>query len=528
MGRRVAAFDWAATSLGDPATWSIGLRNAVATCLTSRFPMLVVWGPDLVKIYNDGYAPILGARHPDALGRPAAQVWPEIWHLIGPDFDAVVTTGEPTWHEHELLMLERNGYAEECYFVWSYSPLFDDDGSIGGVLDVVTESTQEVVARRRLSTLTDLGAALVDAEQVTDVCVRAVAALAMHRDDLASVAIHLLVGDELVRIATNGREPVVDTATLAEVATNSSPLVLGATTLGPADATVVPIGKPHGGVRGVMVAGLNPARPFDPPYAQFLDLVSAAIGDALEAAFRRASEMGEYRRISDTLQAAMLQPASDLPTVAARYLPAVGSLAVGGDWYDVIDLGSHRRAVVVGDCVGHGLAAATVMGQLRSAARAMLLEGRRPGEVLEGLDLFADTLAGAFCATVVCAVIDRDSDCVEYSRAGHPSPLVVSVAGHRWLDGALGAPLAVETGVARDTAVMHLDPDDVLLLFSDGLVERRGELLDVGLARLAAVAHEHVGESVQHMADAVLLELLPEGATDDVVLVVKSLPAEPR
>ncbi|MCB1002014.1 MAG: SpoIIE family protein phosphatase [Acidimicrobiales bacterium] len=528
MGHRVAAFDWAATSLGDPSTWSIGLRNAVATCMTSRFPMLVVWGPDLVKIYNDGYAPILGARHPDALGRPAAEVWPEIWHQIGPDFDAVVTTGEPTWHEHELLVLERNGYAEECFFVWSYSPLFDDDGSIGGVLDVVTESTQEVVARRRLSTLTDLSAALVDAEQVTDVCVRAVAALAMHREDVASAAIHLRVGDELVRIATNGREPTLDPATLAEVATGSEPMLVGATALGPADAMVVPIGKPHAGVRGVVVAGLNPARPFDPAYAQFLDLVTASIGDALEAAFRRASEMGEYRRISDTLQAAMLQPASDLPTVAARYLPAVGSLAVGGDWYDVIDLGSQRRAVVVGDCVGHGLAAATVMGQLRSATRAMLLEGRSPGEVLDGLDLFAETLTGAFCATVVCAVIDRATDVVTYARAGHPPPLVVSASGHRWLDGALGTPLAIETGVTRTTATLRLEPDDVLLFFSDGLVERRGELLDVGLARLAAVAGEHAGESVQQLADAVLLELLPEGATDDVVLVVKSLPAEPH
>ncbi|MCB9394876.1 MAG: SpoIIE family protein phosphatase, partial [Acidimicrobiaceae bacterium] len=99
---------------------------------------------------------------------------------------------------------------------------------------------------------------------------------------------------------------------------------------------------------------------------------------------------------------------------------------------------------------------------------------------------------------------------------------------HRWLDGALGTPLAIETGVTRTTATLRLEPDDVLLFFSDGLVERRGELLDVGLARLAAVAGEHAGESVQQLADAVLLELLPEGATDDVVLVVKSLPAEPH
>lgn len=529
MGAAVAAVDWASTSLGDPSQWSIALRNAVATCMTSRFPMLVVWGDDLVKIYNDGYAPILGARHPAALGRPAAEVWPEIWDVIGPDFDQVMRTGTPTWHDHELLVLERNGYPEECFFVWGYSPLFDDDGSIGGVLDVVTETTTEVVAQRRLTTLSSLGASLVEAEQVTDVCVRAVNALSEHRDDVAAAEIHLLVGDELLRIATTGRTAsnagvVVEAEILQRVAIHRRTEVLGATGRGPAELAVLPVGRAFGGVQGVLVAGLNDARPFDAAYEQFLDLVAGTIGDALESAYRRATQMGEYRRISDTLQAAMLQPASDLPTVAARYLPAIGNLAVGGDWYDVAELGDTRRAVVVGDCVGHGLEAATVMGQLRSAARAMLLEGRSPGEVLEGLDLFAATLDGAFCATVVCSVIDRATDVVHYARAGHPPPLVVSASGTTWLDGGLGPPLAVDPGARRATAVRQLAPEDVVLFYSDGLIERRGESLDVSLARLAAVAHEHHGERVQAMADHVLLELIPDGSTDDVVLVVKTLP----
>lgn len=525
MGRRVSEFDWASTSVGPVSGWSIALRNAVSICMSSRFPMLLVWGPDLVKIYNDGYAPMLGARHPDALGRPAREVWPEIWDVIGPEFEQVMTTGTPTWHEHELLLLERNGFPEECWFVWGYSALHDDDGSIGGVLDVVTETTQEVVARRRLSALSTLGRALVDAEQVTDVCVRAVNALAEHRDDVTSAAIHLLVGDELVRIATNGGLATVEPSVLAQAASARTPQVLTAAD-GPAETMVVPIGRPFGGVQGVLVAGLNPNRPFDEPYAQYLDLVGASIGEALESTFRRASEMGEYRRISDTLQAAMLQPASDLPTVAARYIPAVGNLAVGGDWYDVVELDGQRRAVVVGDCVGHGLGAATAMGQLRSAARAMLLEGRTPGEVLEGLDLFSTTLDGAFCATVVCAVIDRATDVVGFARAGHPPPLVVSRGATRWLDGGLGTPLGVDPGRRRATAEQQLAPEDVVLFYSDGLVERRGESLDDGLARLAGIALAHHGERVQAMADHVLQELLPNGSTDDVVLVVKALPVD--
>ncbi|MEA5523372.1 hypothetical protein, partial [Limnoraphis robusta] len=88
MGRLVLAHDWASSPLGDPASWSTALRAAVSTCLTSRFPVLVVWGPDLVKIYNDAYRPILGAeKHPGALGAPVAEVWAEIWDQIGPLFD---------------------------------------------------------------------------------------------------------------------------------------------------------------------------------------------------------------------------------------------------------------------------------------------------------------------------------------------------------------------------------------------------------------------------------------------------------
>src|SRR5690606_38963369 len=116
---------------------------------------------------------------------------------------------------------------------------------------------------------------------------------------------------------------------------------------------------------------LNPRRPLDTENLDFVRHLSALVGSALEAAYRRSVEVDAYRAIGETLQNAMLTPVSDFPTVAARYVPATGHLSVGGDWYDVIDLDDHRRGLVVGDCVGHGLDAATAMGQLRSAARAM-------------------------------------------------------------------------------------------------------------------------------------------------------------
>ena len=208
----------------------------------------------------------------------------------------------------------------------------------------------------------------------------------------------------------------------------------------------------------------------------------------------------------------------------ARYRPAEGNLAVGGDWYDIIDLGGDRRALVVGDCVGHGLEAAASMSQLRSAARAMLLDGRGPAETLAGLDHFSGSVDGAFCATVAVAVIARADHSITYARAGHLPPLIVGADGHRRLDGAGGPPLGTIEGVVHTEVTEELGDDEVLLLFSDGLVERRGEVIDEGLNRLGKAAEAVFGTSVQELADHLLVELLPERAQDDVVLVVKQLP----
>ena len=252
------------------------------------------------------------------------------------------------------------------------------------------------------------------------------------------------------------------------------------------------------------------------------------VTSALDGAYRRTVEIGEYRRISDTLQAALLKPVSDLPTVAARYLPAVGRLAVGGDWYDVIDMGNAQRGLIVGDCVGHGLEAATVMAQLRSAARAMILEGRDPAAVLDGLDTFASSIEGAACASVVCAVFDRNKRTLTYARAGHPPPLIVNAAGVTWLDDAGGPLLSIDTGRPRATAVVNVDDADVLVLYSDGLIERRGESLDIGLDRLAVAATELYGDTVHRIAEGLIRLLSPETTRDDVVIVVKQLASTTR
>lgn len=529
MAERVRSFDWTATSLGPVEEWSAGLRMAVRTCLASDFGMLVVWGPDLIKIYNDRYRELLGTdKHPGALGRPAREVWPEIWDSIGPMFRAVMDTEIPTFDRHGRLLIDRNGFPEETFFTWSFSALYDDDGSVGGVLDVVVETTEQVVAERRFSAVTALGRHLLRAESVTDACLAATRALGRWPSDVRAADIYLRVGGELALVASNRRAeaaPVVSSV-LQEVVDEGEIVVLGQefTPEGPAVHALVPLGwGPEGRARGVLVASLNPQVPFSDGFHRFLDVVGTTIGFALDNAVRRDREIGEHRAINETLQAAMMTPITDTDTIAARYVAAVDNLSVGGDWYDLVELSDHRRALIVGDCVGHGLEAATAMGQLRSAARALLMEGRDPASVLEGLDLFADSVDGAYCATVVCALIDRRSGEITYCRAGHPPPLLSGPDGPRWLHEGLGVPLAVAPGVERHNALASMAREDVLVLYSDGLVERRGEPLDLGLERLAATIARGDDESVAELSDRLLREMLSDGSSDDVVVVVKCL-----
>jgi PAS domain S-box-containing protein len=155
MGVRVRAFDWSRTPLGPVESWPEALRVAVGVCLGSRFPMFVWWGEGLVNIYNDAYAPMLGKRHPAALGRGARESWEDIWDVVGPQAEAVLRRGEATWNERVLLRMERNGFEEDTYFTWSYSPIPDGRGGIGGVFCACTEETGRVLAERERERLAE-------------------------------------------------------------------------------------------------------------------------------------------------------------------------------------------------------------------------------------------------------------------------------------------------------------------------------------------------------------------------------------
>ncbi|MGW4170711.1 PP2C family protein-serine/threonine phosphatase [Streptomyces chartreusis] len=235
------------------------------------------------------------------------------------------------------------------------------------------------------------------------------------------------------------------------------------------------------------------------------------------------------REVALALQEAMLPPRRQVRTgrAAVRYRPAVGALNVCGDWYDVVDLvGGNRIGVSVGDVVGHGLGAAGVMGQLRSALSATSRVADGPAQALDVLGRYAHVVDGAESATVATTFIDFDARTVTYSSAGHPPPVLVHPDGRvQFLDQATDPPLdARPDPIPRPQAVTTYTSGATLALYTDGLVERRHEDIDTGLERLAESLVRHRTADPEHLADAVLTELLPPGgATDDTALIIVRL-----
>lgn len=241
---------------------------------------------------------------------------------------------------------------------------------------------------------------------------------------------------------------------------------------------------------------------------------------------RRAHARG--RQVAITLQEAMLH-SPDLARhtdVAVRYLPAVGSLNVCGDWYDAVDLTDGRYSVAVGDVVGHGLEAATVMGMLRSALSAATRAVAGPAQALEVLGLYARSVDGALAATAVTILVDTRSRLIVYSSAGHPPPVLMHHDGScRLLDQATDPPLGARpTHVPRPQAGVAYHPGDILVLYTDGLIERRGEDIETGLHRLTGTLSQCLGLSPERLADTLLERLgVSHGARDDIALVVVGL-----
>ena len=333
MEALMCAFDWAATPLGAVAQWPQSLQTAVSICQASRFPIVIYWGAEYITVYNDAYSEILAQKHPWALGRTAREVWAEIWDVIGPMLDSVSVTGQATWSDDLLLLLERYGYPEECYFSFSFSPIRGEYGRIGGVFTAVTETTQRVLGERRLRTLRDLAAGAGEAKSGEEACSRAAATMAGNPADLPFALLYLCnaEGTQAQLAGLTGLAPdtpasprLVD-LTVAAPMPEPWPLGRVARTAqaesmsdleercgllpggpwpeSPHTALVLPITSPtQGPLAGFLVAGVSPRRALDDTYRTFLELVAGHVATAIanarayEAERRRAEALAEIDR----------------------------------------------------------------------------------------------------------------------------------------------------------------------------------------------------------------------------------------
>jgi len=267
-----------------------------------------------------------------------------------------------------------------------------------------------------------------------------------------------------------------------------------------------------------------------------------ALAEQCAQALDRARLYRAEQRIAETLQRNLLPqqlPQLDCLALAARYLPGAEGTQAGGDWYDVVELDDHRVAIAVGDVVGQGPAAAAVMGQLRSALSTALLSGCGPAEALELLDRFAARLPGATASTAACLIVDSAQGTIRWARAGHPPPLLLAEGKPRYLDtGGAGTVLGVPGRPPYSDGTAGVPPGAVLVLYTDGLVERRVEVLDAGLDRLAEAVARHADAAPDLLATRLLAEMLADTEQpDDVALITarvmpppmeQRIPAEPR
>ncbi|HEY4825181.1 MAG TPA: SpoIIE family protein phosphatase [Solirubrobacteraceae bacterium] len=331
VGRDLLAVEWERTPVGPPEAWSNSLRTVVRVMLASRFSMWMAWGPELTFFCNAAYRrDTLGKKYPWALGRPAREVWAEIWPDIGPRIDTVLRTATATWDESLLLFLERSGYMEETYHTFSYSPLPDERGAIAGMLCVVTEDTDRVIGERRMATLRDLGSVpiTIREEQVfLDASARHLAAnqrsmpftavyLFDGRDDARlSVATGLSAGHPAAPELIEAGDPAavwpaaeildgaLDGIVIDGIDERFEGLPTGEWTLPPQQALIVGLSDPSGGRPfGFIVVGANRFRPMDDDYRAFIGLIAQRLAAGLASARaysaerRRAEQLAELDR----------------------------------------------------------------------------------------------------------------------------------------------------------------------------------------------------------------------------------------
>jgi stage II sporulation SpoE-like protein len=434
-------------------------------------------------IYNEAFVPLIADKHPSALGAPAREVFPEAWDTIGPMMEGVRRGHGATWVEDAAIPLRRHGRLEECYFTFSYSAVRDGDGPIEGVLDIATETTREVLDRRRLSLLARLSAVLAEVENPREVVAVALPVLRSAVADLPSVEIALEDDD----VAVDG-----STVTL-----------------------------PIGTGQGRLIVRTGDHQVPDGTYLEFLRLIAASLGQALD----RAAVHEAQRGLSEALQRSLLGEPPTHPglSIAVRYRPAAERAQIGGDWYDAFPLPDGRLTIVVGDVTGHDASAAAAMAQVRNLVRgvAYTLQSS-PTAVLAGVDEAMAGLGIDVFATAVLAQVHDGEDgarSLRWCNAGHLPPILLTPdGGARPLETTPDLLLGISATDRTDHAVA-VEPGASVVIYTDGLIERRDTSLTESVRWLTGVLEGQVGRTAEQLADHIVGQL-DDAVEDDVALLV--------
>ncbi len=337
MAERIRSFDWSQTPLGSITNWPQSLRTAISLILNTQHPMWVGWGPEMTFFYNDAYIPVLSlAKHPQALGKSVAEVWAEIWDICGPLAEKVYQKGEASFMNDVRLFMNRGGFVEETYYSFSYSPIRDEPGNVGGLFCPSAEVTSKVLHARRLRTLSELAAKSFVEKSAGTACASAASILAKNPDDIPFVLLYLeenegrslrleqniglvdgqkeLCPERVELFAATSEPSLWSFAKVWETAGEQVVSLKGHAgfPLGPAaqpltQAIVLPvISRGQDRPFGILICGVNPTRPLDADYRLFYELVAGHVATAIqnaravEADKQRAEMLAELDRAKTT------------------------------------------------------------------------------------------------------------------------------------------------------------------------------------------------------------------------------------
>lgn len=456
---------------------------------------------------------------------PSADSDPEAHRQVADAFAEVLEQQHGTIPA--LPVTHRDGH--RVWVTVTFTQADDPDAGRRVVVGTMRDVTAEHYIVQRESALASLNEQLVQADTLDDAVLAAAEALRRVWNARRVLAVTLppdeqpgteseLVAKATVCAGEPARWPELSATTRQAIARLRGDDLLDPDTSVPGAAGVA-LRHPEGIL--VLYIELFEKRRFSPEDHTLLAVLAGRLGQGLQ----RVHQIDQQRETALALQHAILGP-SVSRGFAVRYQPASVPLQVGGDWYDVVDLDDGRIGLVVGDCVGHGLHAATVMGQLRSACRALLLEHPSPAAALSALDRFAARLPGARCTTAFCAVLSPDTGEIVYSCAGHPPPILVQAdRSTRLLEGARATPLGLKRPPHRTEARETMPPRSTLLLYTDGLVERRRESIDDGIARATDVVQKNRATALNELANVIMAQLAPSnGYHDDVALLLYRQP----